>query len=224
MLKNTRILITGSESFLGKAVSKVLKERGAIILTSPRHEVDFEDKQQTIAFFADCDPDYVINLAGYNGGLKLNKEQPCEIFDRNLRMNLNIHLACSKFGVQKLANILSSCAYGPAELLKEEEFDNSMPHPSVACHGLAKRALYWNSKFYHQEYGLNSINLCLTHIFGPEMECGENGKILGILIKKIVDAKDDDDKEGKIKRIEYHSQLLNSIKRKVDNQEKRVYK
>ena len=192
-LKNKKILITGGSGFLGGHIIEKLKQLNPQIL-SPRHqELDLTKEDACRKYFSIHRPNLVINCAGAISGLLNILKEPADIFDRNLRINLNVLKFSYESGAEKLVNIGSTCAY-PGELptgyFKEEEFLNGPMHGSVESYGFSKRAMHIGGKAYRQQFGFNSITLLLTNMYGPrDVFSIERSHVVSALIKKFIDAK-----------------------------------
>jgi nucleoside-diphosphate-sugar epimerase len=130
-------------------------------------------------------------------------------------MALNVTGAAT-FYSKKMVSVLPSCAYypnqryynqypvndeitgiteKPAELLYEDEFENGLPHPSVECHGLAKRILFDYSRQLHKQYKFNAVCCVLNNCYGPGARYDEPDrlKVLDSLIQRFILAKRNND-------------------------------
>ena len=78
---------------------------------------------------ADTKPDYILNCAAFVGGIQFGHQHPVELFQNNLQMTLNLLEAAQQFGVTRVVNPISNCAYpGDATLFKEDQFwDGPIP-------------------------------------------------------------------------------------------------
>lgn len=192
-LKNKKILVTGSNGFLGGHIIEKLKNFDAQILTPSRKDLDLTKDNACRDYFSDQRPNLIIHCAGAISGLLNILKEPADIFDRNLRINLNVLKFAYESGAEKLVNIGSTCAY-PGELptgyFKEEEFLNGPMHKSVEAYGFSKRAMHIGGKAYRQQFGFNSITLLLTNMYGPwDVFNIERSHVVSALIKKFVEAK-----------------------------------
>lgn len=192
-LKNKKILVTGGNGFLGGHIIEKLKNFDVQVLTPSRKELDLTQEDACRKYFSTHRPNLVINCAGAISGLLNILKEPADIFDRNLRINLNVLKFSYESGAEKLVQIGSTCAY-PGELptgyFKEEEFLNGPMHKSVESYGFSKRAMHIGGKAYRQQFGFNSITLLLTNMYGPQDVFSiERSHVVSALIKKFVEAK-----------------------------------
>ena len=207
-LRDKKILVTGFGGFLGQHVQEYLNNQSADVicaadftnlLTSGCKNIDLLDINLVKKIFQTIQPEIVLHLAGYNGGINFNIENPADIFFRNTIMGLNVLEAAKQHKIKKVVSITASCGYPclkplkdcENEIMYEEDYLDGPPHDSVAPHAYAKRNLQLASKFYNQQYGLNAVCLCPTTLYGPgDTYDLSRTKVMGALIKKIVDAKE----------------------------------
>jgi GDP-L-fucose synthase len=197
-IKDKKVLVTGAEGFLGRAIVNKLLEKGANPIIARHEEVNLNDLQTLIHFLSSVKPDYCIHAAGYNGGIEFNRMYPADILFSNTVMGLNLHHACEYVGVKKLISIMTSCAYPDTgmEVLKEEDFWNGLPNETIRAHGIAKRILQAASEAYNKQYELNSVAVCVTNLYGPNDTFNlVRTKVVGALIRKFVEAKTEEEEE-----------------------------
>lgn len=186
------ILVTGATGFLGKRVCRKLeKTNQRYIATSQTLGLDLRNAADTLAFFAQHKPDYVLNCAAYVGGIQFGYKHPAELFYNNLQITLNLLEAAKEHGVKRMVNPISNCAYpGAATFFKEAEFWDGPLHESVMVYGFARKASWMGSWAYAKQYGLDVLNIILSNMYGPEDHFEEErSHALGALIMKFVSAK-----------------------------------
>lgn len=192
MIPPRKILVTGATGFLGRNVVFALqrKENVEIVQTSLSMGLDLRNKDKTTEFFIHTKPDYVINCAALVGGISWGYKYAADIFHSNLLMSCSLLEACRLSGTKRLINPISNCAY-PAEqtLFQEPYFWNGPLHESVLSYGLTRKALVVGTQAYKQQYGLESINMVLSNMYGPGDHFDiERSHALGALIAKFVAA------------------------------------
>lgn len=192
-LKNKKILVTGGSGFLGGHIIEKLKDFDVKILSPSHKDLDLIKDGACRDYFRKHRPNLVIHCAGAISGLLNILKNPGDIFDNNVRINLNVLKFSHQFGAEKLVNIASTCAY-PGELptgyFREDEFLNGPMHESVESYGFSKRAMHIGGKAYRQQYGFNSITLLLTNMYGQgDVFSIERAHVASALIKKFIDAK-----------------------------------
>jgi len=104
--------------------------------------------------------------------------------------------ACSRIGLDKFVLIGTICSYPKMTPVPFRESDlwNGYPEETNAPYGLAKKVLAVQLQAYHQEFGLNGINLLLVNLYGP----GDNfdpvtSHVIPGLLRKCVLAKQSGD-------------------------------
>ena len=187
-----KVLVLGATGFLGKHVCKKLDERGIEYVKSSKSlGTDLRDPKQTNALFAEVKPDVVLHCAAFVGGIHFGVHHAAEMFRNNLLMTINIFDACHAHGVTRFVNPISNCAYpGEATLFKEDEFWDGPLHESVLAYGLARKASWVGAWAYNKQYGLDTISIILSNMYGPGDHFDEErSHALGALIMKFVKAK-----------------------------------
>lgn len=186
------ILVTGATGFLGRRVCRNLDARGLRYrATALRHGVDLRDRASTFALFREVQPEYVLNCAAFVGGIQFGYKHAAELFANNLPMTINLLEAAREFGVKRLVNPISNCAYpGAASVFREDEFWNGPLHESVLVYGFVRKASWVGSWAFARQYGVDALNLILSNMYGPEDHFEEErSHALGALVMKIVRAK-----------------------------------
>jgi GDP-L-fucose synthase len=189
-LSNKFVLVTGSDGFLGRFVcDELIKQDSKILkLTSS----DDLTKEECVEKYKNIKIDYVIHLAGYNGGIAFNQTYPFDIFSKNTLMANNALRIAINSNVKKFIGVLTSCGYPPDNGLDitEDSYLDDKPHDSISSHGYAKRNLLIGCQMAHKQFDLNATCVVPNTIYGP----GDTldlirTKVMMAMIKRFSDAK-----------------------------------
>lgn len=186
------ILVTGATGFVGKRVCRLLETRNLKFEpTSKTLGVDLSDLDATLRLFAKIKPVQVLNCASFVGGIQFGYRYPADIFRNNMPMIANIFEAARQSGVKRIVNPISNCVYpGALTLFTEDKFWDGPLHDSVMVYGLLRKLSWAGSWAYRRQYGLDTLNLVLSNMYGPEDHFDEvRSHALSALVKKFVDAK-----------------------------------
>jgi GDP-L-fucose synthase len=191
-LKEKRILITGGNGFLGRAVQRALESRGVTAFCPSSHECDLRFWVDVWRQFDFSCPDIVIHLAAVVGGIGANRAEPSTFFRDNMTIGLNVAELSHRYGVQKLINIGTACSY-PADAqtpIEESSMWSGYPEPTNAPYGVAKRSMITMLDAYRSQYGLNSVTLIPANLYGPGDNFDpETSHVIPAMIRKIEEAK-----------------------------------
>ena len=190
-----KIMVTGGSGFLGQHIVQSLEKRGHDVSVPRSKDYDLTELKSTQKAISEFTPDIIVHAAADVGGIGYNQLFPADIFTNNLRMACNIMQAAAEASIEKLVNVGSACAY-PGEvdgLMNEDSFLSGAMHPSVEVYGLSKRALYLGAEAFRQQYGLESIFLVITNLFGPHDKYNpKDSHVVAAMIRRFVEAVDDD--------------------------------
>ncbi len=187
-----RIALLGADGFVGKNVCEVLKENDIHFLsTSRRLGTDLRDVNQSISFFKEAKPDFVINCAAHVGSLNYVTEQAADVVVDNSRMVLSIYEAISKVCPQAtVINPIANCAYpAKADTFIEDYWWDGHLHRSVLSYGATRRLLWAVGESFAMQHGIRSISLLVPNMYGPYDSTDPNkAHALNALISKFVKA------------------------------------
>lgn len=163
------VLVTGGFGLVGSAIQSVcgadLKYKMTFMSSTQCNLTDYEE---TLKYFRRVMPDAVIHLAAAAGG---NMKSKVDMFEMNMRINMNVLRASHEVGVSKVVSCLSTCIF-PDEKTKNGPIDETMlhdgaPHSSNYAHAYAKRMLEVQSRCYREQHGRNYVCVIPTNIYGP---------------------------------------------------------
>ncbi len=193
---NKKILITGSNGFVGKNLHNYLnyylKNLKCKILIPNKNLLNFLNKKSVDFFFRKNKPDYVFHLAGKVGGINANRLQPANFLYENLLINTNILHACNVYKVKKVISLGAGCAYADKlkQPLKEKDLWTGLPNYNLLGYSISKRVLSLQSELYNKQYKLNSVVLLPANIYGPYDNFDSSfPSVMPSLIKKFIYAK-----------------------------------
>lgn len=193
--KNKKIFVAGGTGFIGQRVVKRLEEEKMNYVTASLDTgIDFRDRNQTEKYFREKKPEVIINCAAFVGGIKFGLEHRGEIFYNNTLINANLIECSREYKLKRFINPISNCSYPDLAKRKfrEEDWWKGSLHPSVLVYGFIKKGTWVQSYAYHDQYGMDFINLLLPNMYGPGDHFDETkSHALGALIMKMVRAKEE---------------------------------
>lgn len=194
-LSNQRIVVTGGAGFLGRAVIRVLRERGVAesqIVVPRRREFDLTVESDVARLYDTARPDVVIHLAAEVGGIGANMEHPGRFFFANMAMGLHLVEHARRHKLRKFVHTGTVCAYPKhcSVPFREDDLWNGYPEETNAPYGVAKKAIFVMLDGYRREYGLESAVAVPVNLYGP----GDNfdpasSHVIPALIRKCEEAR-----------------------------------
>ena len=170
MHNKLKILITGANGFLGKAVSNKIDNKYIKICLKGKSHCDLTNQKYVGYILQEHEPDYIIHLAAACGGIGINQKLPGQFLYDNLAMGMNLIESCRKYGKLKkfimVGTVCSYPKYTPVPF-KEEDLWNGYPEETNAPYGIAKKTLMEMLLAYHKQYGFKSTSLIPVNMYGP---------------------------------------------------------
>ncbi len=164
------ILVTGGTGLVGQAIKKISRDHQT-------HTFQFLSSQNcdltvfadTLEYFQELRPDYVIHLAACVGGLFKNMNFKVDMLEKNLLINYNVLKCCHLTEVKKCISCLSTCIFPDKTSypINEQMLHNGPPHTSNDAYAYAKRILEVQSRAYQEQYGSQFTCVIPTNIYGP---------------------------------------------------------
>ncbi len=193
MDKNAKIYVAGHRGLVGSAIVRILQKKGYNnIITRTRAELDLNRQAEVENFFSDERPEYVFLAAAKVGGIMANTTYPADFIRENLAVQTNVIDSAYKTGTKKLLFLGSSCVYPKLapQPIKEEYLLTSELEPTNKAYAIAKIAGIIMSQTYSTQYGMNTINVMPTNLYGENDNFGLNSShVLPAMIRKFDDAK-----------------------------------
>lgn len=186
-----RVTVTGGAGFLGKHIVERLESFGAEVFVPRKRDYDLTTLDACLRCVLEHPTEVLIHAAAYYGGIGINVNEPGRLYYQNLVMGANLMEAARLAKLEKVVNIGTACSY-PGYLegeLIEHDLWAGPCHASVVNYGLTKKMLAIQGVAYKREYGLNSIHLILTNLYGPgDSYNPDRSHVVAALVRKWVEA------------------------------------
>ena len=186
-----RVTVTGGAGFLGTHLVKRLESYGATVFVPRQRDFNLITLDGCLRCLLEKPCEILFHTAAYYGGIGINQSEPAKLYYSNLVMGANLMEAARLAGVAKVVNIGTACSY-PGYLeghLSEKDLWSGPCHASVVNYGLTKKMLAVQGEAYKKQYGLDSIHLILTNLYGPgDSYNTERSHVVAALVRKWVEA------------------------------------
>ena len=192
------VFVAGHKGLVGSAVVRELKNKGAEIITRTREDLNLLDQEAVRGFFFEHRPDYVVLAAAKVGGILANSIYPASFIYENLTIQANVLHAASSYDIKRMVVLGSSCIYPKMcpQPIKEEYLLTGPLEPTNEAYAVAKIAGLKMAEFYHKQYGMNTISLMPTNLYGVNDNFDlTSSHVLPALIRRFYTAKLNGDKQ-----------------------------
>src|SRR6476469_6772309 len=189
-----RVLVTGGGGFVGSHLVERLQAEGNDTFVVRRSDYDLTHESDAARLFADAQPELVFHLAAEVGGIGANRANPGRYWYANLMMGAHVLEQARLHGTGKLVIVGTVCAYpkfAPVPF-REETLWDGYPEETNAPYGVAKKTILVGAQAYRDQYGLDSIFLLPTNLYGPRDNFHPtNAHVIPDLIRKMIDSPDE---------------------------------
>jgi GDP-L-fucose synthase len=186
-----KILITGGAGFVGSHLVERLEEDGHDVFVARSADYDLTHEREAVRLFDDAEPELVFHLAAEVGGIGANRANPGRYWYANLQMGVNVLEQSRLHEVRKLVIAGTVCGYpkfAPVPF-RESQFWDGFPEETNAPYGIAKKTILVGAQGYREQYGLNSIFLLPTNLYGPRDNFDlETSHVIPALIRKMIES------------------------------------
>ena len=180
--------------FLGSHLVERLEGDGHDVVATRSADYDLTTMDDTGRMFDDTDADLVFHLAAEVGGIGANRLNPGRYWYANLSMGANVLEQARLHETSKLVIVGTVCSYPKfsAVPFSEDDLWDGYPEETNAPYGVAKKAVLVGAQAYRDQYGLNSIFLLPTNLYGPRDNFDlESSHVIPALIRKMSEAEDE---------------------------------
>jgi len=186
-----KVLVTGGGGFLGSHLVERLEAQGHDVFAARHADFDLTHWADTERMFDAARPERVFHLAAEVGGIGANLANPGRYWYANLMMGAHVLEQSRIRGVEKVVIVGTVCAYPKFTPVpfKEENLWDGYPEETNAPYGVAKKTLLVGAQSYREQYGLHSIFLLPTNLYGPRDKFHPtNAHVIPDLIRKMVES------------------------------------
>ena len=165
-----RILITGAGGLVGRALVKLMTERGEdTVALMSRDQCDLTSQSDVFALFREVKPTAVFHLAAAVYGVGGNIAFPADVSYRNSIMNALVLEAAKCVGVRKIIAMGSAAIYsdGLGQPMQERDGMAGEPHDSEYAYAFSKRAMLAQLQAYQKQWGIDFGFAIATNMYGP---------------------------------------------------------
>ena len=189
-----RALVTGGGGFLGSRLVRLLGDAGHEVVVPRSRDYDLTSAADTARLFDEAQPELVFHLAAEVGGIGANRANPGRYWYANLMIGAHVLEQARLHGTRKLVMAGTVCAYPKFTPVpfREAELWNGYPEETNAPYGVAKKALLVGAQAYREQYGLDTIFLLPTNLYGPRDNFDlESSHVIPALIRRMTESPDE---------------------------------
>ena len=148
----------------------------------------------TARLFDEVAPELVFHLAAEVGGIGANRENPGRYWYANLMMGAHVLEQARLHGTGKLVMAGTVCSYPKFTSVPflEDDLWDGYPEETNAPYGVAKKAVLVGAQAYREQYGLDTIFLLPTNLYGPRDNFDlQSSHVIPALIRKMIESPDE---------------------------------
>ena len=193
-MKNNQkwFLVTGGTGFVGKNLTTFLTAQGhAVVGMGSKPDLSNEVEAEYVFSCFGNKFDYIVHGAARTAAGSWPSNHRAQMFDTNMRINVNTFKMWHKYQPQaRMIALNSSCSYpGSIEYFAERDYWNGQMHDSVETYGFTKKAMVIALQGYKQEYGLKGTTVIPATLYGPHDHFDpDKSHVVSALIRKFVTA------------------------------------
>jgi GDP-L-fucose synthase len=186
-----RILLLGSEGFVGKSIDEKFKNEPNFFAMS-RKDVDVLRYDLLLRKLKEIQPKIVINAIGKVGGIQRNINEPADLMLINAMTNISIVNACHELKIDRLFQFASACIYPINNDRGSLESDLGSGSIEETSKGYSQAKIFGLELYesFNKQYGYHWATLIPTNLYGiGDWHTDGGGHVIAMLTNKFLQAK-----------------------------------
>ena len=179
---------------MGSHLVERLERDAHDVVVARNADYDLTSMQDAARMFGEAGAELVFHLAAEVGGIGANRANPGRYWYANLIMGAHVLEQARLHETPKLVIVGTVCSYpkfAPVPFSEDDLWDG-YPEETNAPYGIAKKAVLVGAQAYRDQYGLNSIFLVPTNLYGPRDNFDlETSHVIPALIRKMIETEDE---------------------------------
>ena len=196
MNKNTKIYIAGHNGMVGSAIWRTLSAKGYTNLVGVSSKaLDLRNQEAVKDYFAQEQPEVVIDAAARVGGILANNNHPYQFIMENMQIQNNLIDSALQAGIEKFIFLGSSCIYPKLapQPLKEDCLLSGDLEPTNEWYAIAKITGVKACQAIRKQFGKDYVSLMPTNLYGTHDNFDLNtSHVLPAMMRKFHEAKEND--------------------------------
>ena len=194
MNKNTKIYIAGHNGMVGSAIWRTLSAKGYTNLVGVSSKaLDLRNQEAVKDYFAQEQPEVVIDAAARVGGILANNNYPYQFIMENMQIQNNLIDSALQAGIEKFIFLGSSCIYPKLapQPLKEDCLLSGDLEPTNEWYAIAKITGVKACQAIRKQFGKDYVSLMPTNLYGTHDNFDLNtSHVLPAMMRKFHEAKE----------------------------------
>ncbi len=207
--KNKKVVVTGGAGFIGSYLTELLVAEDARVTVADNLargsvsriqsvekkirllELDLFEYENCLTV---CDgQEIVMNLAAKVTGIEYNRFNMADMFESNMKLQMNVLKAASEKSVKRVLQVSTACIYphDAAVPTVESEGERGGPEPTNEGYGFAKLMGEKLAKYYTREKKIQVVIGRPFNAYGPRDHFEEKtSHVIPAIMKRILDGDD----------------------------------
>ncbi len=191
------IFVAGHNGMVGSAIyQRLLHDKNVNLIVATKEELNLVDQNKVDNFFKNNQIDQIYLAAGRVGGIFANNEYPANFIYENLMIAANVINAAHQNDINKILYLGSSCIYPKfaEQPIEENSILTGELEKTNQPYAISKIAGIKLCESYNRQFNRDYRSAMPTNLYGiNDNYHGENSHVIPALIKRIHEAKINND-------------------------------